>query len=315
MAHCFVTRRLPGDALTRLADAHDVDIWPEPGPPPRAELLSRARDADGLLTLLTDRVDRELLDACPAVRAVSNYAVGTDNVDLELASERGIPVGHTPDVLTETTADLAFALMLAAARRVVEADRSVRRGEWPTWQPGGFLGHDLHGTVLGIVGMGRIGGAVARRAAGFAMEVFHTGRSGGVTLEELLARSDFVSLHIPLTDETRGLIGRSELQRMKRSAYLVNTARGEIVRTADLTSALEQRSIAGAGLDVTDPEPLPADHPLLELTNVVITPHIGSASERTRGAMADMAVDNLLAALAGERMPHCANSDVYGRSR
>jgi|SRR5947209_7968116 len=311
MARCFVTRALPGAALQRLADAHDVDEWPEPGPPPRAELLDRASEADGLLALLTDRVDRELFDDCPSLRAVSNYAVGTDNVDLALATERGIPVGHTPDVLTETTADLAFALMLAAARRVVEADASVRRGEWPVWQPGGFLGHDLNGAVLGIVGLGRIGGAVARRAAGFAMEVIHTGRPDGAPLDELLRRADFVSLHIPLTNETRGLVGEPELQLMQDSAYLINTARGEVVRTDELTRALEQGQIAGAGLDVTDPEPLPADHPLLGLTNVVITPHIGSASERARAAMADMAVDNLLAALAGERMPHCANPDVY----
>src|SRR5947209_11407199 len=274
MARCFVTRALPGTALTRLADAHDVDEWPEPGPPPRTELLSRANGQDGLLTPLTDCVDRELFDACPSVRAVSNYAVGTDNVDLTLATELGIPVGHTPDALTETTADLAFALMLAAARRVVEADAAVRRGEWPVWQPGGFLGHDLNGAVLGIVGLGRIGRALAARPAGFAMGVIHTGRPDGVPLDDLLARADFVSLHVPLTNETRGLIGEPELQLMKEGAYLINTSRGEIVRTDDLTRALERRSIAGAGLDVTDPEPLPRDHPLFELTNVVITPHI-----------------------------------------
>src|SRR5947209_14158133 len=224
MARCFVTRALPGAALQRLADAHDVDEWPEPGPPPRAELLDRASEADGLLALLTDRVDRELFDDCPSLRAVSNYAVGTDNVDLALATERGIPVGHTPDVLTETTADLAFALLLAVARRIVEADTSVRRGDWPAWQPGAFLGSDAHGAALGIVGLGRIGKAVARRAAGFSLEVIHTGRRDGVPLDELLERSDFVSLHAPFTPETHGLIGERELQRMKRGAVLIHTA-------------------------------------------------------------------------------------------
>jgi glyoxylate reductase len=313
LARCFVTRRLPGDALTRLAADHEVAVWAGPEHPPRTELLARVAGAGGLLSLLTDRVDAELLDAAPSLRAISNYAVGTDNVDLDLATARGIPVGHTPDVLTETTADLAFALLLAAARRVVEGDAAARRGEWPVWQPGGFLGRDVYGGTLGIVGLGRIGRAVARRAAGFSMEVLHSGRRDGLPLDELLDRADFVSLHAPLTPQTRGLIGERELGLMKETAVLVNTARGELVVTAALTEALRVGGIAAAGLDVTDPEPLPPDHLLLRLRNVVITPHIGSASETTRAAMADMAVDNLLAALAGRRMPHCANPDVYER--
>jgi glyoxylate reductase len=311
MARCFVTRRLPGTALDRLRGEHDVGVWPEPEPPPSAALLDGVREAEGLLTLLTDRVDAELLDAAGALRAIANYAVGTDNIDLDAATARGIPVGNTPDVLTETTADLAFALMLAAARRIVEADAAVRAGDWPEWQPDAFLGHDLHGATLGIVGFGRIGQAVARRGEGFGMTVLHTSRSGGIRLEELLGRSDFVSLHAPLTPQTRGLIGAAELAAMKPTAILVNTARGPLVHTAALESALREGQIAAAGLDVTDPEPLPADHSLLQAPNLVVVPHIGSASHRMREEMADMAVDNLMAALDGRRMPHCANPEVY----
>jgi glyoxylate reductase len=312
MARCFVTRTLPGGALDRLGAEHEVDLWPEDVPVPRDELLRRIGSTEGLLCMLTDAIDPELLDAAPSLRAISNYAVGVDNVDLEAATARGIPVGNTPDVLTETTADLALALMLAAARKVVEGAELVRRGEWRTWDPNLLLGYDLHGSTVGIVGLGRIGRAVARRVEGFGATVLHTGRSGGVPLEELLARSDFVTLHCPLTPETRGLIDDAALGRMKNTAVLVNTARGPIVDTGALERALKAGTIAGAASDVTDPEPLPGDHPLLEAPNLVVVPHIGSASHATREAMADMAVDNLLAALAGERMPHCANPEVYG---
>jgi glyoxylate reductase len=312
MANVFVTHELPGDAVDRLAAEHEVRVWPEPHPPPRDALLEGARDAEGLLSMLTDRVDADLIDASPKLRAIANYAVGTDNIDLEAATARGIPVGNTPDVLTDTTADLAFALMLAAARRIVEADSYVRAGRWREWAPDVLLGHDMHRATLGIVGFGRIGRAVARRAEGFSMTVIHTSRSGGVPLDELLERSDFVSLHAPLTPDTRGLIGERELALMKPTAILVNTARGGLVRTDALEKALQSGRIAAAGLDVTDPEPLPADHPLLSAPNLVVAPHIGSATHRTREAMADMAVDNLLAALAGARMPHCANPEVYG---
>jgi glyoxylate reductase len=297
--------------VDRLSAEHDVEVWPEPVPVPRDRLAAAARDADALLLMLSDRLDADLIAAAPKLRAVANYAVGTDNVDLDAATARGIPVGNTPDVLTETTADLAFALMLAGARRLVDAERSVRAGEWRTWEPQGFLGHDVHGRVLGIVGFGRIGQAVAHRAEGFGMEVLHTSRSGGVPLDELLQRADFVSLHAPLTEHTRGLVGERELGLMKPTAVLVNTARGELVDTGALEQALRAGAIAAAALDVTDPEPLPVDHPLLSAPNLTVLPHIGSASHTTREAMADIAVDNLLAALRGDAMPHCANPEVY----
>jgi glyoxylate reductase len=302
----FVTRELPGDAVDRLAGTHDVTVWPGDDPPPYDKLVEGAKDADALLCLLTDQVDDELMATAANLKAIANYAVGTDNIDLEAATKRKIPVGNTPDVLTETTADLAFALMLAAARRIREADAYVRAGEWGDWRPDLLLGHDLHESTLGIVGFGRIGKAVARRAEGFEMTVIHE------PLGEVLEKSDFVSLHAPLTPQTRGMIGTAELARMKPTAVLVNTARGPLVDTDALTNALNEGQIAGAALDVTDPEPLPSDHPLLSAPNLTVAPHIGSATHRTREAMADMAVDNLIAALDGERMPHCANPQVYG---
>ena len=308
MARVFVSNRLPGTALDRLSAAHETEIWPERTSPPRDELLRRTTDAEGLLSLLTDRIDAELMEACPNMRAISNYAVGVDNVDLAAATARGIPVGNTPGVLTDSTADMAVALMLAAARRVVESDAVVRRGEWLTWEPEFLIGHDLHHATVGIVGYGRIGQAVGRRVEGFGCEVLHTRET---PLEELLERSDFVTLHVPLNDETRGMIGEEALARMKPTAYLVNTARGQIVDKEALGRALREGRIAGAALDVTDPEPLPADDPLLEAPNLTVFPHLGSATHATREAMAELAVDNLLAALAGERMPHCANPEVY----
>jgi glyoxylate reductase len=308
----FVTRRLPGSAVDRLAAEHDVEVWPEQMPPGKPELLARAPALDGLLSLLTDPVDTEVIAAARRLRAISNYAVGVDNVDLDAATARGIPVGNTPGVLTDTTADLAVALMLGISRRLAEGDAYVRRGEWRTWETGLLLGHDLYGATAGIVGFGRIGQAVARRLEGFGCEVLHTSRSGGIPLEELLERSDFVTLHSPLTPETRGLIGDEALARMKPTAYLVNTARGPIVDSEALARALHEGRIAGAALDVTDPEPLPGDHPLLEAPNLLVLPHLGSATHATRERMAAMAVDNLLAGLARERMPHCANPEVYG---
>jgi glyoxylate reductase len=300
----FVTRRLPGGALDRLAAEHDVEVWPEQMPPGRKELLVRAPELDGLLSLLTDPVDAELIEAAPRLKAISNYAVGVDNVDLEAAAARGIPVGNTPGVLTDTTADLAVALMLGISRHLVEGDAYVRRGQWRTWETELLLGHDLHGSTVGIVGFGRIGKAVGRRLEGFGCEILHTGKSGGVSLEELLDRSDFVTVHAPLTADTRGLIGDDALARMKPTAYLVNTARGPIVDSEALARALRAGRIAGAALDVTEPEPLPGGHPLLDAPNLLVLPHLGSATEATRARMADMAVDNLLAGLAGEPMPH-----------
>jgi glyoxylate reductase len=303
----FVTRRLPGGALDRLAAEHEVEVWPERLPPSREELLGRAPELEGLLALLTDRVDAELIDAAPRLRAISNYAVGVDNIDIEAATAHGIPVGNTPDVLTDSTADLAVALMLGIGRRLAQGDAYVRRGEWSTWETQLLLGHDLYGATVGIVGFGRIGQAVARRVEGFECEVLTTSRSGGVALEELLERSDFVSVHAPLTPETRGLIDAEALRRMKSAAYLVNTARGPVVDTEALVAALHAGEIAGAALDVTDPEPLPADHPLLDAPNLLVLPHLGSATHATRERMADMAVDNVLAGLRGGRMPHQVN--------
>jgi glyoxylate reductase len=308
VASVYVTRALPGDALERLSAEHDVEVWPESSPPPAETLRAAAAGADALLTQLTERIDADLLAAAPSLRAIANYAVGTDNVDLDAATERGIPVGNTPDVLTETTADLAWALLMAGARRLGEAERAVRAGDWPPFTPDAYLGLDVHGATLGVVGFGRIGQAVARRAEGFGMEILHTRAND---LDEILRRSDFVSLHTPLTPDTRGLIGARELGLMQPHAILVNTARGEVVDTTALVDALNAGQIGGAALDVTDPEPLPADHPLLNAPHVTVLPHIGSATTRTRAAMADMAVDNLLAALAGERMPHVANPEVY----
>ena len=310
MARCFVTRALVGSALERLASVHEVELWPHDEVISREALVAGAADAHGLLSMLTDPVDAELIGGAAKLQAISNCAVGTDNVDLDAATARGIPVGHTPEVLTDSTADLAVALMLAAGRRIAEGDRLVRAGGWRAWSPGFMLGRDLHGARVGIVGAGRIGRAVADRLEGFGCEVAFAGRDRA-SLERVLGAADFVTLHCPLTPETRHLIGESELRAMRESAYLVNTARGPIVDTAALQRALEEGWIAGAALDVTDPEPLRGDHPLLGAPGLTVVPHLGSATHRTRAAMAELAVDNLLAALAGEPMPRCANPAVY----
>jgi glyoxylate reductase len=297
MARIFVTREIVGEALERLRTAHDVVVWEGTEPPSRPVLLEAVAGTAGLLCMLTERIDGELMDAAPELKAIANYAVGHDNIDLEAAQARGIAVGVTPDVLTDATADLAFALMLAAARRLPEAAAGVRAGEWGTWEPARWLGTDVHGATLGIIGFGRIGRAVARRAEGFAMTVL-------ATLEELLERSDFVSLHCPLTEETRHLIDADALARMKRGAILVNTARGPIVDQAALVEALHAGTIAGAALDVTDPEPIALEDPLLGAPNVVVLPHIGSATWTARSKMTELAVENLLAALDGRPMPN-----------
>jgi glyoxylate reductase len=304
LAHCFVTRQLPGPALDRLRDAYDVDVWDERLPPAYDELRRRTADAEGLLSLLTDRIDADLIDGSPRLRAISNYAVGYDNIDLDAAAARNIPVGNTPDVLTDATADLTFALLLAAARKLAPAIASVTAGDWLTWEPAQHLGYDVHGATLGIIGMGRIGRAVAKRAEGFAMNVIHTGRSDATPVHELLVQSDFVSVHCPLTPETHHLIDAPALGRMRSSAILINTARGPIVDQAALARALCDGTIAGAALDVTDPEPLPADDPLLSAPNLIVVPHIGSATHAAREQMAALAVDNLLAGLDGRQMPH-----------
>jgi glyoxylate reductase len=313
MSRVFVSRALPGSAVDRLAEAYEVEVFPADRPPTLEELHAGVADADALLSMLTDPVDDALFDAGPRLRAVANYAVGYDNIDLDAATARGIPIGNTPDVLTGATADLTVALMLGGARRLLEGDALVRAGEWGPWKPDLLLGRDLHGATVGIVGYGRIGRAVAQRLTGFGCQLLHTARSGGLALGELLERSDFVSIHCPLTPATRGLVDAGALARMKPTAYLVNTARGPIVDTEALRQALHAGEIAGAALDVTDPEPLPADHPLLDAPNLLVLPHLGSGTRASRAAMSERAVDNLLAALAGEQMPHCANPEVYER--
>jgi glyoxylate reductase len=310
MARVFVTRRIPGDALERLAAEHHVEVWQGRLQPSRAKLVEKASDAEGLLCMLTDRIDRDVIGSCEGLRVISNYAVGVDNVDIEAATERGIPVGFTPDVLTEATADATFALLLASARRVVEGDDVVRAGRWLTWEPTLLLGQDVHAKTLGIIGMGRIGSAVARRAEGFGMEILSRTSSDGTPLEEILERSDFVSLHAPLNHSTRGMIGEDQLKLMKATAILINTSRGGLVDSGALTRALDRGWIAGAALDVADPEPIPKGHPLLDAPNLILNPHTASASIEARTAMANLAVDNLMAGLAGDPMPKCFNADA-----
>lgn len=313
----FVSRLIPEQGLAPIREACDTRVWEGDLPPSREALLDAVEGCDGILTLLTDRVDAALLERAGArLRVVSNYAVGYDNIDVAACAQRGVAVGNTPGVLTETTADLAFALVAAAARRVAEGDRFVRAGRWRTWGPMLLLGPDLHGATLGIVGFGRIGRAVARRAAGFSMTVLYWSRTRlpaadeealGVAwadLDSLLARSDFVSLHVSLSPATHHLIDASALARMKPSAILVNTARGPIVDQSALAAALQSGVIAGAALDVTDPEPISPDDPLVGLDSCLIVPHIGSASPATRGRMAEMAAANLLAGIRGEPLPN-----------
>ena len=305
MARVFVTRELPGPALGRLREAgHEATVHPGAMPPSRAELQAGVRDAEALLCLLTDPVDEALLAGAPRLRAIANYAVGSDNIDLAACKARGIPVGVTPDALTDATADLTMALLLAAARRLPEAERTVREGRWTTWDPQGLLGLELRGARLVLVGPGRIGRAVAERARAFGMEVEPVGRSAD--LHAALARADVVSLHVPLTDATRGLIDAAALDALRPGAILVNTARGPLVDQGALADALRSGRLAAAALDVTDPEPLPPDDPLLDAPNLIVLPHIGSATRAARERMADLAVGNLLAALNGRRMPHPA---------
>ena len=317
----FVTRRLPGGAIDLLHQHTDLRLWEEELPPPREALLRQAAACHGLLTLLTDRLDAELLAGAPNLVVVSNMATGFDNIDLAAASERSVLVTRTPGILSETVADFTFALLLAAARRIPEADRYVRAGRWRTWGPSVLRGRDVYGATLGIVGMGGVGTEVAKRAHGFGMLIVYHSRSRRPALErrygmtylplnELLRQSDFVTLHVPLSAETRRLIGRRELRLMKETAILVNTGRGPLVDRAALYEALKSGQIAGAALDVTDPEPLSPDDPLLSLENLVIAPHIASASLATRAHMAMLAAENLLAALGGRIPKHAANREI-----
>ena len=324
----LVTRVIPDEGLDPLREACAVDLWEDELPPPRDELLRRVAGVDGLLSLLTDRVDDELLDAAgPQLKVVSNFAVGFDNIDVAACTRHGIPAGNTPGVLTETTADFAFTLIAAAARRVPEGVDYVRDGHWKTWGPMLLMGVDLHGGTLGIVGFGRIGRELARRGRGFGMRVLYHDvypaspeeeRELGaerVDMERLLRESDFISLHVNLTDETRHLIDADALRAMKPTAVLVNTSRGPVVDTEALADALETGEIFAAGLDVTDPEPLPADHRLVRLPNCIVVPHIASASRVTRGKMAAMAAANVLAGIRGERLPTPINPEVYDAPR
>ena len=304
MASVVITHPLPGTALDRLAERHAIHVWPGALPPAPRELAELVAATEGLLCMLTDRIDAALLARAPRLRAIANYAVGSDNIDLGATAARGIPVGVTPDVLTDATADLAMALLLAVARRLPEAAAAVRAGGWRAWEPEAWLGLELSGATLLVIGAGRIGRATARRAEAFGMHVLFAGR--GDDLHALLGRADVVSLHVPLTPQTRGLIGERELRALPAHAVLVNTARGPVVDQPALRRALHEGWIAGAGLDVTDPEPLAPDDPLLDAPNLLVLPHIGSATRTARARMADLAVDNLLAALDGRPMPHPA---------
>jgi glyoxylate reductase len=310
----FVTRHLTPEAEEKLNAFCQAEYWPEETPPAHDILLEKTRTVDGLITLLTDPVDEDVINHAENLKVISQVAVGVDNIDLDAARARNIPVGHTPDLLTDATADLAFALLMAAARRLGEAMDYAREGGWKTWQLTKFLGEEVHGATLGIIGMGRIGQALAQRARGFDMRILSFNRSPvpevqealgaiPVSLPELLAKSDFVSLHVPLNEESEGMIGSAQLEMMKPQAVLVNTARGAVVDTDALVNALKTGKIGYAALDVTEPEPLPETHELYSLPNAIITPHIGSATRKARNQTAVLAVNNLIAGLKGLRLP------------
>lgn len=322
----FVTRLIPEKGLEMvqsLAPDYEIEVWQDPLPPAYEVLLQKIRGVTGLYCLLTDKIDANLMDAGgPQVKVISQMAVGFDNIDIPAATARGIPVGNTPGVLTDTTADFAWALLMSAARRIVEGDKFTRAGKWQTWGPIDFLGPDISGATLGIVGFGRIGQGVAKRAQGFDMRVLYYDtqrypeaeqKYGAqlVDLNTLLHESDFVTLHTVLSKETYHLMDDARLKLMKRSGILINTARGPIVDPAALYRALANGTIAYAALDVTEPEPIKPDDPLLTLDNIIIAPHIASASFQTRNKMATMAAANLIAGLKGERLPNCVNPQVY----
>lgn len=321
MTKIFITRIIPDPGLVLLNEHFPhFDLWTADLPPSCAELIERARGVDGLLCLLTEKIDGELMDALgPQLKVISSMSVGVDHIDVAAATTRGIPVGNTPGVLTDATADQAFALMLSAARRITEGERYLRAGKWVTWSPSLLLGADFAGSTLGIVGFGRIGQAVAKRAHGFDMRVIYHDPTAQpaygaqpVDLDTLLRESDFVSIHVPLTEKTRHLVNAEFLAKMKPNAVLVNTARGGVLDQIALYQALMSNQIFAAALDVTDPEPLPMDSPLLELENCIIVPHLGSASKKTRDMMSLLAAQNLVAGLKGGRLPNCVNPQVYG---
>ena len=323
----FVSRRIPDDGLKPIAAACEVDLWPDQLPPPYDVLRERIKDCDGLVSLLTDRIDGPLLDAAPKLKVVSNFAVGFNNVDVPACTARGVCVGNTPGVLTDATADTAVTLMLAAARRVTESATDAKEGRWLTWEPLGWLGQDLAGRTLGIVGMGRIGCAVAKRLYhGWGMKVLYTEQvarpeadqefgARRVELVELLAQSDYISAHVDLNPTTKGMFGAAQFKKMKPTAVFVNTARGPLVDQKALAEALRSGTIFAAGLDVTDPEPLAPDHELYQLPNCVIVPHIASATVGTRNAMARLCAENLLAGVSGSALPNWVNPDVADKRR
>ncbi len=286
----FITQKLPDQAVAELVEQYEVRMWPEEDTPaPREKLLEEAKEAHALWTMLSDQIDSEVFESAPNLKIVSNLAVGYNNIDLEAARKHGVTITNTPDVLTESTADLTFALLLATARRIIEAEKTVRSGEWKSWTPMGMTGQNVGGATLGIIGMGRIGEAVAQRAKGFGMDILYHNRTRRsledvryAEFEELLKVSDYVVIMTPLTPETKGMIGADELALMKETACLINVARGGIVDEMALYEALKEKKIWGAGLDVFEQEPVPLDHPLLTLPNVTVLPHIGSATVQTR---------------------------------
>jgi glyoxylate reductase len=319
----FVTRVIPEVGLEMARKEADIEVWQNALPPPYETLIKKTKGVDALLCLLTDKIDANLMESIgPQVKVISQMAVGFDNIDIPAATKLRIPIGNTPGVLTNTTADFTWALLMSAARRVVEGDKFTREGLWKTWGPIDFIGPDVNGATLGIIGFGRIGQAVARRAQGFNMRVLYFSRTRRKTAEEkygaqfveldvLLRESDFVSLHTDLSAQTLHLINDDRLKLMKPSSILINTARGPVVDTAALYRALSSGTIAYAALDVTEPEPIQPDNPLLTLKNVIVAPHIASASFQTRNKMATMAAANLIAGLKGDRLPNCVNPEVY----
>ena len=323
----FVSRIIPEAGLKRIKEHYDAEIWTDPMPPPYAVLRQKIVHCDGLVSLLTDKIDAPLLDAAPRLRVISNYAVGFNNIDVAAATERGIVVGNTPGVLTDATADMAFCLLIAAARRVVEGHAYTLAGKWKTWEPLGHLGQDLVGRTLGVLGMGRIGFALAKRCrGGWDMSVLyhdvHRNEQAEkelgaklVDLNTLLRESDFVSVHTDLNEKTRGLFNAERFKKMKPTAVFVNTARGPIVDQRALYEALKSGTIFAAGLDVTDPEPPSSDDPLLKLPNIVVAPHIASATVGTRDAMADICANNLIAGLTGQKLPAWVNPEVAAKRR
>lgn len=315
MVRIAVTRRIDPDARSVLENIGDVTMWDSDLPPDPEQLAAMLADSDAALTLLTDRIDGPLLDRCPNLKVVSNLAVGYDNIDVPACTARNVAACTTPNVLTQTTAELAFTLLLAVARQIIPAADAARNGDWKTWYPFRFLGRDVAGLTLGIIGLGRIGLAMAKMGLAFGLNVIYTGGQSNnefreVSLDELLQTADIVSLHVPATPATHHLIGHRELAIMKPDAMLINTARGPVVDTDALVAALHEGRLFGVGLDVTDPEPLPADHPLYTFERVTILPHIASASEATRLQMSDLAAKNIVAVLEGSEPPHCLNPEV-----